>query len=426
MRILIKKGRIIDPSQNLDFIGDVLIEDGKIIGVENSIEIQEEVEIIEAKNFWVLPGLVDIHVHLREPGEEWKEDIETGTKAALYGGVLRVACMPNTKPPNDSPEVTKYILEKASQKGYVTVYPVACITKKQEGKEVAEFGRLKKAGAVAVSDDGKWVQNSEVMRRALLYAKNFDLAVISHCEDMNLSKGGQINEGYFSAKLGLKGIPASAETIAVIRDLILAKETKKTVHLAHLSAKEVVPFLKWAKEEGISFTAETCPHYFTLTEKEVENYNTLAKVNPPLRTEEDVEIIKKALKEGLIDVIASDHAPHSPLEKEIEFEYASPGMIGLQTLLPLSLNLVREGYLTPLTLLEKLVLNPSKVLGIDPPSLKKGAPAEIVIVDPEEEYTLTEDILQSKSKNTPFLNKKLKGRVKKVILKGKVFDLTFS
>jgi len=426
MRILIKKGRIIDPSQNLDFIGDVLIEDGKIIGVENSIEIQEEVEIIEAKNFWVLPGLVDIHVHLREPGEEWKEDIETGTKAALYGGVLRVACMPNTKPPNDSPEVTKYILEKASQKGYVTVYPVACITKKQEGKEVAEFGRLKKAGAVAVSDDGKWVQNSEVMRRALLYAKNFDLAVISHCEDMNLSKGGQINEGYFSAKLGLKGIPASAETIAVIRDLILAKETKKPVHLAHLSTKEVVPFLKWAKEEGISFTAETCPHYFTLTEKEVENYNTLAKVNPPLRTEEDVEIIKKALKEGLIDVIASDHAPHSPLEKEIEFEYASPGMIGLQTLLPLSLNLVREGYLTPLTLLEKLVLNPSKVLGIDPPSLKKGAPAEIVIVDPEEEYTLTEDILQSKSKNTPFLNKKLKGRVKKVILKGKVFDLTFS
>jgi len=426
MRILIKKGRIIDPSQNLDFIGDVLIEDGKIIGVENSIEIQEEVKIIEAKNFWVLPGLVDIHVHLREPGEEWKEDIETGTKAALYGGVLRVACMPNTKPPNDSPEVTKYILEKTSQKGYVTVYPVACITKKQEGKEVAEFGRLKKAGAVAVSDDGKWVQNSEVMRRALLYAKNFDLAVISHCEDMNLSKGGQINEGYFSAKLGLKGIPASAETIAVIRDLILAKETKKTVHLAHLSTKEVVPFLKWAKEEGISFTAETCPHYFTLTEKEVENYNTLAKVNPPLRTEEDVEIIKKALKEGLIDVIASDHAPHSPLEKEIEFEYASPGMIGLQTLLPLSLNLVREGYLTPLTLLEKLVLNPSKVLGIDPPSLKKGAPAEIVIVDPEEEYTLTEDILQSKSKNTPFLNKKLKGRVKKVILKGKVFDLTFS
>lgn len=423
MKILVKKGRIIDPSQNLDFIGDVLIEDGKIIGVEANIELQDEVKIISAKNFWVLPGLVDIHVHLRDPGEEWKEDIETGTKAALYGGVLRLACMPNTKPPNDSPEVTSYILKKTNQKGYVTVYPVACITKKQEGKEITEFGRLKKAGAVAVSDDGKWVQNSELMKRALLYAKNFDLAVISHCEDMILSKGGQINEGYFSAKLGLKGIPPSAEIIAVIRDLILAKETKKSIHLAHLSSKEVIPFLRWAKEEGISFTAETCPHYFSLTEKEVEGYNTLAKVNPPLRTEEDIIAIKEALKEGLIEVIASDHAPHTPLEKEVEFEKAAFGMIGLQTLLPLSLDLVREGYLTPLTLMEKLILNPSKVLGIEPPSFKKGSPAELIIVDPEEEYVLTENMLQSKSKNTPLLNKKLKGRVKKVILKDKVWDL---
>ncbi len=424
MKVLIKKGRIIDPSQNLDFIGDLLIEDGKILGVEKNIEIKEKVETIEAKNLWVLPGLVDIHVHLREPGEEWKEDIETGTKSALYGGVLRVACMPNTKPPNDSPEVTGYILEKASQKAYVKVYPICCITKKQEGKEITEFGRLKKAGAVGVSDDGKWVQDSEVMKRALLYAKNFDLAVISHCEDKTLSKGGQINEGYFSAKLGLKGIPTSAETIAVIRDLILAKETKKSVHLAHLSTKEVIPFLKWAKEEGVPFTAETCPHYFTLTEKEVENYNTYAKVNPPLRTEKDVEAIKLALKEGLIEVIASDHAPHSSLEKEIEFEHASPGMIGLQTLLPLSLNLIKEGYLTPLSLFEKLIVNPSKVLGITPPSFKKGSLAEVVIFDPEEEYIFSEKIIQSKSKNTPFLNKKLKGRVKKVILKDKVFDLS--
>jgi len=424
MRLLIKKGRIIDPSQNLDFVGDVLIEEGKILGVEKNIEIKEEVEVIEAKNLWVLPGLVDIHVHLREPGEEWKEDIETGTKAALYGGILRLACMPNTKPPNDTPEVTGYILERASKKAYVSVYPIACITKNQEGKEITEFGRLKKAGVVAVSDDGKWVQNSEVMRRALLYAKNFDLAIISHCEDKTLSKGGQINEGYFSAKLGLKGIPTSAETIAVVRDLILAKETQKSIHLAHLSTGEVIPFLKWAKEEGIPFTAETCPHYFTLTEKEVENYNTLAKVNPPLRTEKDVEAIKMALKENLIEVIASDHAPHSPLEKEIEFEYASFGMIGLQTLLPLSLNLVREGYLTPLALFEKLIVNPSKVLGIEPPSFKKGTVAEVIIVDPEEEYILTEEIIQSKSKNTPFLNKKLKGRVKKVILKDKIYDLT--
>jgi dihydroorotase len=424
MKILIKKGRIIDPSQNLDFLGDLLIENGKILGVEKNIEIHERVEIIEANNLWVLPGLVDIHVHLREPGEEWKEDIETGTKSALYGGILRLACMPNTKPPNDSPEVTKYILERASQKAYVTVYPIACITKNQEGKEITEFGRLKKAGAIAVSDDGKWVQDSEVMRRAMLYAKNFDLPIISHCEDMSLSKGGQINEGYFSAKLGLKGIPTSAETIAVLRDLILAKETQKSVHLAHLSTKEVIPFLKWAKEENIPFTAETCPHYFTLTEREVENYNTLAKVKPPLRTEEDVLAIKLALKEGLIEVIASDHAPHSPLEKEIEFEQASFGMIGLQTLLPLSLNLVREGYLTPLALFEKLIVNPSKVLGIEPPSFKKGSLAEVIIVDPEEEYILTEEMIQSKSKNTPLLNKKIKGRIKKVILKEKIFDLS--
>ena len=425
MRILVRKGRIIDPSQNLDFVGDLLIEDGKILGIEKNIEIKEKVEVIEAKNLWILPGLVDIHVHLREPGEEWKEDIETGTKAALYGGILRLACMPNTKPPNDSPEVTGYILEKALQKAHVTVYPIACITKNQEGKEITEFGRLKKAGAIGVSDDGKWVQNSEVMKRALLYAKNFDLPVISHCEDINLSKGGQVNEGYFSAKLGLKGIPVSAETIAVIRDLILAKETKKIIHLAHLSTKEVIPFLRWAKEEGIPFTAETCPHYFTLTEKEVENYNTLAKVNPPLRTQEDVEAIKLALKEGLIEVIASDHAPHSPLEKEIEFELASPGMIGLQTLLPLSLDLVRGGYLTPLKLAEYLILNPSKVLGIEAPSFRKGSLAEVIIVDPEEEYIFTEEIIQSKSKNTPFLNKKLKGKVKKIIFNKKIFDLSF-
>jgi len=424
MKILVRKGRVIDPLQNLDFLGDLLIENGKILGIEKNIEIHEKVEIIEANNLWVLPGLVDIHVHLREPGEEWKEDIETGTKSALYGGILRLACMPNTKPPNDSPEVTKYILERASQKAYVTVYPIACITKNQEGKEITEFGRLKKAGAIAVSDDGKWVQDSEVMRRAMLYAKNFDLPIISHCEDMSLSKGGQINEGYFSAKLGLKGIPTSAETIAVLRDLILAKETQKSVHLAHLSTKEVIPFLKWAKDEGIPFTAETCPHYFTLTEREVENYNTLAKVKPPLRTEEDVLAIKLALKEGLIEVIASDHAPHSPLEKEIEFEQASFGMIGLQTLLPLSLNLVREGYLTPLALFEKLIVNPSKVLGIEPPSFKKGSLAEVIIVDPEEEYILTEEMIQSKSKNTPLLNKKIKGRIKKVILKEKIFDLS--
>jgi dihydroorotase len=421
MRLLIKNGRVLDPTLGLDLIADVYIVDGKIEGVEKNISASVD-RIIDAQGLWVLPGLVDIHVHLREPGEEWKEDIESGTRAALHGGVLQVACMPNTKPPVDTPEVCSAILAKAKEKGYVPVYPIACITKGQAGKELTEFGRLKLAGAVALSDDGKWVQVSEVMRKALLYAKSFDLPIISHPEDQTLSFGGQVNLGKLSAKLGLKGVPFSAETIAVVRDLLLAKETKGKLHLAHLSVKENLPFLRWAKEEGVNFTAETCPHYFHLTEWECDGYNTLAKVNPPLRTEDDVLAIKQAIKEGLIEVIASDHAPHSPLEKDVEFELASPGMIGLEFLLPLSSSLVREGLISPLKLLELLITNPAKVIGIEPPSLRKGEKAEIVLFDPEEECLVTEDFIQSKSKNTPFLGKTIKGRVKKVILEDKIYE----
>jgi dihydroorotase len=421
MRLLIKNGRVLDPTLGLDLIADVYIVDGKIEGVERNISASVD-RIIDAQGLWVLPGLVDIHVHLREPGEEWKEDIESGTRAALHGGVLRVACMPNTKPPVDTPEVCSAIIAKAKEKGYVPVYPIACITKGQAGKELTEFGRLKLAGAVALSDDGKWVQDSEVMRKALLYAKSFDLPIISHPEDQTLSFGGQVNLGKISAKLGLKGVPFTAETVAVVRDLLLAKETRGKLHLAHLSVKENLPFLRWAKEEGVNFTAETCPHYFHLTEWECDGYNTLAKVNPPLRTEDDVLAIKQAIKEGLIEVIASDHAPHSPLEKDVEFELASPGMIGLEFLLPLSSSLVREGLISPLKLLELLITNPAKVIGIKPPSLRKGEKAEIVLFDPEEEYLITEDFIQSKSKNTPFLGKTIKGRVKKVILEDKVYE----
>jgi dihydroorotase len=421
MRLLIKNGRVLDPTLGLDLIADVYIVDGNIEGVEKNISASVD-RIIDAQGLWVLPGLVDIHVHLREPGEEWKEDIESGTRAALHGGVLRVACMPNTKPPVDTPEVCSAIIAKAKEKGYVPVYPIACITKGQAGKELTEFGRLKLAGAVALSDDGKWVQDSEVMRKALLYAKSFDLPIISHPEDQALSFGGQVNLGKLSAKLGLKGVPFTAETVAVVRDLLLAKETKGKLHLAHLSVKENLPFLRWAKEEGVNFTAETCPHYFHLTEWECDGYNTLAKVNPPLRTEDDVLAIKQAIKEGLIEVIASDHAPHSPLEKDVEFEIASPGMIGLEFLLPLSSSLVREGLISPLTLLELLITNPAKVIGIEPPTLRKGEKAEIVLFDPEVKYLVTEDFIQSKSKNTPFLGKTIKGRVKKVILEDKVYE----
>jgi dihydroorotase len=331
--------------------------------------------------------------------------------------------MPNTKPSIDSPELVRTVLKRAREKAGVEVYPIACITKSQKGEELTEFGRLKEEGAVGVSDDGKWVPDSEIMRRALFYAKQFDLPVISHCEDPSLSKGGCVNLGKVSAKLGLKGVPASAEVVAVFRDLFLAKETGGPLHLAHISSKESINILRWAREEGIPFTAETCPHYFTLTEKEVEGYNTLAKVNPPLRTEEDVEAIKEALKEGVIDVIASDHAPHSTLEKELEFELASPGMIGLQTLLPLSYKLVEEGVLSPLRWLKCLITNPARVLRIDPPSFKQGKRAEVVIFDPEEEYLFTRELIQSKSHNTPFLGRMLKGRVKAVILGKKVIQL---
>lgn len=423
MRLLIRGARILDPTLNLDLVGDLLIEGGFIKGLAKRIEISEEVEIISGEGLYLFPGIVDIHVHLREPGEEWKEDIESGTRSALHGGITRIACMPNTKPPNDRPEVTTYILERARERGWVKVYPIACITKGQEGKEITEFGRLKKAGACGVSDDGKWVTDSSLMRRALLYAKNFDLPVISHCEDHTLSRGGQINEGPLSAKLGLKGVSFASETIAVVRDLLLAKETQTPIHLAHLSVKENLPFLRWAKEEGIPFTAETCPHYFTLTEVEVEGYNPNAKVNPPLRTEEDVLAIKEALKEGLIEVIASDHAPHSPLEKDVEFELASFGMIGLEFLLPLSFNLVREGLLSPLTLLRYLITNPSKVLKIDTPTLREGTPAEFVLFDPEEEWEVTEDKIQSKSKNTPLIGRRLKGKVKAVFIGNKRYLL---
>ncbi|MFN4196665.1 MAG: dihydroorotase [Caldimicrobium sp.] len=424
MRVIFRGGRIIDPTLGIDLIGDLYIEEGRIKGIAPRIELSEKVEIIEVRDHFLFPGLVDIHTHLREPGEEWKEDIESGTREALYGGVLRIASMANTKPPNDSPEVTTYILERAKEKGWVKVYPVAAITKRLEGKELTEFGRLKEAGAIALSDDGKWVQNAALMKSALLYAKSFDLPIISHCEDATISSGGQINEGKMSAKLGLKGIPNISETIAVVRDLLLAKETQTSVHLAHLSVKENLPFLRWAKEEGIPFTAETCPHYFTFTEEEVDNYNTLAKVNPPLRTAKDVEAIKEALKEGLIEVIASDHAPHSPLEKNVEFELASFGMIGLQFLLPLSFNLVREKLLTPLKLLSYLITNPCKVLKVEPPSFKEGNHAEVVIFSPEEEWIPTEETIQSKSKNTPLLGKKLKGRVKRVLLGTKLYNFT--
>ncbi|RUM88365.1 MAG: dihydroorotase [Thermodesulfatator sp.] len=420
MRLLLRKARILDPSQGLDLEGDILIEGGRIAALDREIPPPEGCEVLEARGLWALPGLIDMHVHLREPGEEWKEDIESGTTAAVAGGFTAVACMPNTRPPNDSPEVTRYILSRAREVGRARVWPVACISKGQAGQELAPFGELQEAGAVALSDDGRPVADSGLMRLALEYAASFELPVISHAEDPGLSAGGQVNEGPVAARLGLKGIPAEAEAVAVFREVRLAALTGTPVHIAHVSTALSVEILRRAKEEGLPVTAETAPHYFTLTEEAVLDYNTHAKVNPPLRTETDREAVRQALAEGVIDAVATDHAPHSPLEKEVEFPAAAFGLIGLETAVPLTLNLVREGLISPLRLAELLSTAPARILKISGGTLKPGSPADVTLVDPELTWVVTEEALHSKSKNSPFLGWEMRGRAVLTLVGGEV------
>lgn len=419
-RFLIRGARILDPSQGLDQEGDLLVEGGRIAALDREIPVEEGVQVIEARGCWLLPGLVDMHVHLREPGEEWKEDLESGLRAAVAGGFTAVACMPNTRPPNDSPEVTRYILDRAREVGRARVYPVACISRGQEGRELAPFGELREAGAVAVSDDGRPVADSGLMRLALEYARSFDLTVISHAEDPGLSAGGQVNEGPVSARLGVKGIPAEAEAVAVFREVALAALVGYPVHIAHVSTAAAVEILRRARESGLPVTAETAPHYFTLTEEAVLDYNTLAKVNPPLRSEDDRLAIREALSEGLIQVIATDHAPHSPLEKEVEFPAAAFGMIGLETAVPLTLNLVREGVITPLRMAELLSTNPARILGVPGGTLKPGSPADLTLIDPDRVWVVTEEELHSKNKNTPFLGREMRGRAVLTVVGGRI------
>ncbi|QJA06317.1 dihydroorotase [Thermosulfurimonas marina] len=420
MRLLIRKARILDPSQGLDLEGDLLIEEGRIVALDREIPPPSDCEIFEAQRLWALPGLIDLHVHLREPGEEWKEDLETGTTAAAAGGFTAVACMPNTRPPNDSPEVTRYLLSRAREVGRTRVWPVACISKGQEGRELAPFGELKEAGAVALSDDGRPVADSGLMRLALEYAASFDLPVISHAEDPGLSAGGQVNEGPVAARLGLKGIPAEAEAVAIFREVRLAALTGVPVHIAHVSTALSVEILRRAKEEGLPVTAETAPHYFTLTEEAVLEYNTQAKVNPPLRTEVDREAVRQALAEGVIDAVATDHAPHSPLEKEVEFPAAAFGLLGLETAVPLTLNLVREGLLSPLRFAELLSTAPARILKVPGGTLKPGSPADVTLIDPDLPWVVTEEELHSKSKNSPFLGWEMRGRAVLTLVEGEV------
>jgi len=434
MKILIKNGHIIDPSQNIDGIGDVLIEEGKIIGIgdlglgaskKQKTSLQSQVpnpRIIDATGLYVFPGLIDMHVHLREPGFEYKETIKTGTLAAVKGGFTTVCAMPNTNPVNDNSSVTDFIIRKAIQEGACTVYPIGAITKGQKGDELAEMGIMHSEGCVAFSDDGNPVMSSLVMRRALEYAKAFNVPVISHCEDMNLSEGGVMNEGLLALTLGLRGAPSGAEEIMVDRDIALAELTNGKLHIAHVSTEGSVRMIRDAKKRGIKVTAETCPHYFSITEDAVKGYNTNAKVNPPLRTQKDIDAIKQGLKDGTIDVIATDHAPHHRDEKMREFDYAPSGISGLETALSLSLKLVDEGVLSVTQLVEKMAVNPAKILRANKGSLKIGSEADVVIVDADKEFKVEAEKFISKGKNTPFEGWVLKGMPVLTICKGRIYE----
>ncbi len=435
--MLIKNGHIIDPSQGIDGIGDILIEDGKIVRIEQksgSLEAKKKknndfrtselpnFQIIDASGLYVIPGLVDMHVHLREPGFEYKETIKTGTMAAVKGGITSVCCMPNTNPVNDNKTVTEFILRKTYAEGSCYVYPIGAITKGQKGEELAEMAMMHEAGCVAFSDDGRPVMSSLIMRRALEYSKALNVPVISHCEDISLSEGGVMNEGRLSAQMGLRGIPYASEDAMVARDIILSELTGGRLHIAHVSTEGSVRLIRQAKERGVRVTAETCPHYFTITEDEVKGYNTNAKVNPPLRTQRDVDAIKKGLKDGTIDVIATDHAPHHRDEKLQEFDKAPSGISGFETALSLSLRLVYEGILTMSQLVEKMALISARILGIDAGTLKVGFDADIAIVDINKEFKVKSENFLSKGKNTPFEGWVLKGMPVITICKGKVYD----
>ncbi|RPI78135.1 MAG: dihydroorotase [Desulfobacteraceae bacterium] len=423
MPIWIKYGKIVDPIHNQIHDFDLIIESNKIIGMmpwnafsENS----RDFTIINAKNKLIIPGLIDMHVHLREPGFEYKETIQTGAQAGVAGGFVGLACMPNTEPVNDRREITRFILEQASKAGLLKVYPIAAITEKQQGKKLCHFDELREAGAMAVSDDGFPVADSDLMRQALELAKANNLMVISHCEDRALSQGGVMHDGPIARKLGLKGISSLSEEKIVQREVDLAQSARCPVHIAHVSTSGSVEIIRRAKAAGVLVTAETAPHYFTLNHEALLHCDTNLKMNPPLRTPEDVAAIQEGLRDGTLDIIATDHAPHSLSDKNRPFEKASFGIIGLETALPLTLALVRKNILSLPAAIKKMSYNPAQILGLSGGFLCKGGAADLAIIDPNFEYVLNTEAIHSKSKNTPFLGQKLQGRNCLTMVQGKI------
>lgn len=424
--LIISGGRVMDPVSDFDKIADIFIQDGKIVRIESDkrkkVDKNFAVQIIDAKGKIVCPGLIDMHTHLREPGREDEETIYTGSLAAVAGGFTCVCCMPNTFPPIDNQETVKFILEKAKS-AKCRVFPIACITKGQKGEEITEVGDLAGAGAVALSDDGFPVSNSGVMRSALEYSLMFDIPIISHCEDLALSKDGVMNESFISSLLGIEGIPSIAEEVMVNRDIKLSEYTKGKIHIAHVSTAGSVHLISEAKRKRrrANITCEATPHHFSLTDDLIKTFNTNLKVNPPLRTKKDVLAIKRGLRDGTIDVIATDHAPHSIEEKDVEFDAAPNGMIGLETALSLVISeLIDKNFLSWKEAIAKLTINPAKILNLDLGRIKIGSPADITIIDTKANWVVSPEKLYSKSKNSPFIGKRLKGRAWMTIVEGKI------
>lgn len=420
MKLLIKDGDVVDVEKLTLQKYDVLVENGIITNIGSNLS-SEDAEVVDAAGKLVCPGLIDMHVHLREPGFEAKETIATGTRAAARGGFTGVACMPNTNPVTDNAAVVRFILDRASSQGVVRIYPIASITKGSKGEELTEMADLKDAGTVAVSDDGLPVSDAGVMLRAMQYAGMLGMTIISHCEDKSLAANGLMHEGYYSTVLGLAGIPGIAEDVMVARDIILAEKTGCSVHIAHVSTAGSVALIRQAKERGIKVTCEAAPHHFTLTDEVVVGYNTATKVNPPLRSAADLEAIRQGLADGTIDVIATDHAPHTTEEKAMEYQYAPFGLVGLETAVGLVFTeLVETGVLTAAQAISKMSIIPAKILGVQGGQLTVGATADITIIDPDASEKVNPADFESKGKNTPFSGRVLKGLPVMTIVGGKV------
>ena len=418
-KILIKGGRVISPAQKLDKTCDVLIEKGKIVAIGKGLD-DKGAKVIDATGKIVTPGLVDIHVHLRDPGLEYKEDIASGTLSAVTGGFTSVACMPNTQPVNDNQTVTSYILNKAAQEGHCRVFPIASITKGLDGESLTGMGELKELGVTAVSDDGKPVSNPQLMRRAMEYAKPFWLTIVSHAEDLDLVDSGVMNEGPVSTELGLKGISWVSEDSATAIEVMLAECTGANLHVAHVSTKGSIDIIRQAKKRGVSVTCEAAPHHFTLTDEAVRGYKTNAKMNPPLRGAADMEAVRQGIADGTVDAIATDHAPHHIDEKNVEFNIAMNGIVGLETALPLTLKLVEDGLIYLPKAVALLTCGPAASLGLPVGQLEEGGDADVTVLDPNLEWTVEAQKLASKSKNTPFDGWKMKGAAVCTIVSGKV------